>query len=159
MEKEIYNICESCAHIMQEKGENIESLEFDRFSLAFECKSQGLFCEICGQSLINEDEKEKDLNLLESALDNKNLKVICFTAPSIRVSLGDEFGFNVGANVEGKMVSALKQLGFYNVFDMNTAADFTIIEEANEFKRRLELHVSLELTVLLISLERLRINL
>ena len=138
MEKEIYNICESCAHIMQEKGENIESLEFDRFSLAFECKSQGLFCEICGQSLINEDEKEKDLNLLESALDNKNLKVVCFTAPSIRVSLGDEFGFNAGANVEGKMVSALKQLGFYNVFDMNTAADFTIIEEANEFKRRLE---------------------
>ena len=57
MEKEIYNICESCAHIMQEKGESIESLEFDRFSLAFECKSQGLFCEICGQSLINEDEE------------------------------------------------------------------------------------------------------
>ncbi|MBR2908878.1 MAG: iron hydrogenase small subunit [Clostridia bacterium] len=140
MDKTRNNICESCAHIMQEKGESFESLEFDRFSLAYECKNINEYCEICGQLIINknQEDQEKDLSLLESALSNKNLKVICFTAPSIRVSLGDEFGFSAGENVEGKMVSALKKLGFYAVFDMNTSADFTIIEEAKELEKRIK---------------------
>lgn len=139
MDKENYRVCESCSHILQEKNQELETSLFDRFSLSYECKTKNASCVICGQTISNIDEEaqEKDLSLLESALMNKNLKVICFTAPSIRVSLGDEFGFDAGANVEDKMVSALKKLGFYAVFDMNTSADFTIIEEANEFKNRL----------------------
>ena len=56
----------------------------------------------------------------------------------MRVSLGDEFGLPCGTNVQGKMISALKKLGFYQVFDMNIAADFTIMEESTEFLKRLE---------------------
>ena len=136
-----HGLCESCFHIKQEKGELFEGAEYDCFSLAYECQiGGGDKCVNCGQKLSDKEtvsSSEKDLLLLESALNNKNLKVICFTAPSIRVSLGDEFGFEAGANVEGKMVSALKKVGFDVVFDMNTAADFTILEEAEELKRRL----------------------
>lgn len=141
-EKCSHGLCDSCFHIKQERGEIFEGAEYDCFSLAYECQIHGGDkCINCGQDIVDIEAvsaSEKDIALLESALANKNLKVICFTAPSIRVSLGDEFGFKAGANVEGKMVSALKKLGFYNVFDMNTAADFTILEEAEELKKRLE---------------------
>lgn len=52
------------------------------------------------------------------------------------MALGEEFGMEIGTNVTGKMVSALKRLGFDKVFDTNTGADFTIMEEASEFVRR-----------------------
>lgn len=58
------------------------------------------------------------------------------TAPAVRVALGEEFGMDIGTNVTGKMVTALKRLGFDKVFDTNTGADFTIMEEANEFIER-----------------------
>ncbi len=60
------------------------------------------------------------------------------TAPSVRVALGEEFGMPIGTNVEGKMVNALKQMGFDKVFDTNTGADFTIVEEGTEFIKRLQ---------------------
>ena len=60
------------------------------------------------------------------------------TAPAVRVALGEEFGMPIGTNVTGKMVTALKRLGFDKVFDTNTGADFTIMEEANEFIERVQ---------------------
>ena len=62
--------------------------------------------------------------------------VIVQTAPAVRVALGEEFGMPIGTNVVGKMVTALKRLGFNKVFDTNTGADLTIMEEANEFIER-----------------------
>ena len=62
--------------------------------------------------------------------------VIAQTAPAVRVALGEEFGMEIGSNVTGKMVNALKRIGFDKVFDTNTGADFTIMEEANEFIER-----------------------
>ncbi len=64
--------------------------------------------------------------------------VVVQTAPAVRVALGEEFGMPIGTNVTGKMVTALKRLGFDKVFDTNTGADFTIMEEANEFIERLK---------------------
>lgn len=64
--------------------------------------------------------------------------VIVQVAPAVRVSLGEMFGMEVGLNVEGKIVKALKTLGFSKVFDTNFAADLTIMEEANEFVHRLK---------------------
>ena len=58
------------------------------------------------------------------------------TAPAVRAALGEEFGMEIGTNVTGKMVTALRRLGFNKVFDTNTGADFTIMEEANEFVER-----------------------
>ncbi len=64
--------------------------------------------------------------------------VIVQTAPAVRAALGEEFGMPVGTPVTGKMVSALKRLGFYRVYDTNFAADLTIWEEANELLERIK---------------------
>ncbi len=71
-------------------------------------------------------------------LKDKDSYVIVQTAPAVRVALGEEFGMDIGTNVTGKMVTALKRLGFDKVFDTNTGADFTIMEEANEFIERVQ---------------------
>lgn len=65
-------------------------------------------------------------------------KVVFFTAPSVRATLGEAFGLPVGTNVEGKMVTAVKQLGDVECFNMDTTADLTIMEEANELLDRLK---------------------
>lgn len=72
------------------------------------------------------------------ALSNKNKTVIVQVAPAVRVALGEEFGMNPGELVTGKIVSALKNLGFDKIFDTDFAADLTIIEEASELVHRIE---------------------
>ena len=67
------------------------------------------------------------------AINDPSKVVIVGTAPSVRVGLGEEFGNPIGTNVEGKMVAALKKLGFDWVFDVNVTADLTILEEGTEF--------------------------
>ena len=64
--------------------------------------------------------------------------VIVQTAPAVRAALGEEFGLPIGTNVEGKMVAALRRLGFDKVFDTDFGADMTIMEEANEFIDRVK---------------------
>ena len=59
--------------------------------------------------------------------------MIVQTAPAVRAALGEEFGMPIGTNVEGKMVAALRRLGFDKVFDTDFGADLTIMEEATEF--------------------------
>jgi NADH-quinone oxidoreductase subunit G len=71
-------------------------------------------------------------------INNKDKFVIVQTAPAVRVALGEEFGLNPGTSVTGKMVTALRKLGFDKVFDTDFAADLTIIEEASEFAHRLQ---------------------
>ena len=64
--------------------------------------------------------------------------VVVQTAPAVRAALGEEFGMPIGSLVTGKMVSALKRLGFKKVFDTNFAADLTIMEEATELLNRIQ---------------------
>lgn len=68
---------------------------------------------------------------------NSNKTVVVQTAPAVRVALGECFDLKAGTIVTGKMVTALKKLGFDMVFDTNFAADLTIMEEAHEFVERL----------------------
>jgi len=70
------------------------------------------------------------------ALHNPQKRVIVQTAPAIRAALGEEFGLPPGTLVTGKMASALREMGFNDVFDTNFAADLTIIEEGHEFLGR-----------------------
>ena len=64
--------------------------------------------------------------------------MIVQTAPAVRAALGEEFGLPIGTNVEGKMVAALRRLGFDKVFDTDFGADMTIMEEASEFIHRVK---------------------
>ncbi len=76
------------------------------------------------------------------AVADKTKKVVVQVAPAVRVALGEEFGYEPGTDVSGKMVSALKRLGFDYVFDTNFAADLTIMEEASELKERIEKYLA-----------------
>lgn len=71
-----------------------------------------------------------------AALSDPNKKVIVQIAPAVRVAIGEEFDLPPGTDLTGKIVSALKQIGFDAVFDTNFAADLTIMEEAHEFLER-----------------------
>ncbi len=97
------------------------------------CTFCGQCIESCPTGALHEKETIKEA---WAKLKDPDTFVIAQTAPSIRVALGEEFGMNIGTNVEGKMITALKRLGFNRVFDTNTGADLTIMEEANEFIER-----------------------
>lgn len=72
------------------------------------------------------------------ALADPDLHVVVQTAPAIRATIGEGFGFRPGTPVTGKLVTALRRAGFEKVFDTNFGADLTIVEESNEFVHRLQ---------------------
>ena len=98
-------------------------------------------CVGCGQCIANcpvAALKEKDaISEVIDAINDPTKHVVVQTAPAVRAALGEEFGYDVGTLVTGKMVSALKQAGFDKVFDTDFAADVTIMEEGTEFLERL----------------------
>lgn len=79
------------------------------------------------------------------ALSDPSKYVVVQTAPSIRAAIGEEFEYAPGTPCTGKMITALRKLGFDAVFDTNIGADFTIVEEAYEFSRRLKENKNLPL--------------
>ena len=99
-------------------------------------------CVYCGQctavcpvgALYENDQTDK----VWAAIDDPGRHVVVQTAPAVRVALGDEFGLPKGAITTGKMVTALKRLGFDKVFDTDFSADVTILEEGNELLNRLK---------------------
>ncbi|MBN1952817.1 MAG: iron hydrogenase small subunit [Bacteroidales bacterium] len=112
---------------------------------AFEMDLEDSPCTYCGQcvavcptgALTEVDHTNK---LIED-LSNPEKTVIVQTAPAVRAALGEEFGMAPGTSVTGKMVSALRQLGFNYVFDTDFAADLTIMEEGTEFLDRISRHL------------------
>jgi len=99
-------------------------------------------CVFCGQcsvvcptgAIIERDETAKVL----AALEDPSKHVVVQEAPAVRAQLGEEFGMPPGTLVTGKMIAALRQLGFDRVFDTNFTADLTIIEEGNELLKRVK---------------------
>ncbi|HAF60400.1 MAG: [FeFe] hydrogenase, group A [Anaerovoracaceae bacterium] len=79
-----------------------------------------------------------DYHRIWKALDDKDTKVTAQIAPAVRVALGKELGMNDGENAMGKIVAVLHRMGFEEVYDTSTGADLTVLEEANEFLKRLE---------------------
>ncbi|MEI2422277.1 [Fe-Fe] hydrogenase large subunit C-terminal domain-containing protein, partial [Arthrospira platensis SPKY2] len=75
-------------------------------------------------------------------LSNPDKTVVVQTAPAVRAALGEEFGMEPGTLVTGKMVAALRQLGFHFVFDTDFAADLTIMEEGTELLDRITRHLN-----------------
>ncbi len=97
-------------------------------------------CIYCGQCIVSCPvgalyEKD-DIPKVQKAIDNPEKHVVVQTAPAVRAALGEEFGLPMGTPVTGKMVAALRRLGFDKVFDTDTSADLTIMEEGTEFIER-----------------------
>ena len=139
-------LCRRCVAVCAEQyvsviGANDRGIDTN-IGQAFELPLNNTPCISCGQctavcptgALTEKDDTDK----VWEALADPDKTVIVQTAPSIRATLGECFGMAIGTNVEGKMVAALKRLGFDKVFDTDFAADLTIVEEANELVERVK---------------------
>lgn len=113
-----------------------------KIATAFDGKLSDSPCVGCGQcavvcptgAIVVKDDADKVLD----AIGDKNTEVSVQIAPAVRVALGKEFGIRDGENLMGKLVTALKEIGFDKVYDTSLAADMTVIEETKEFLNRLE---------------------
>lgn len=108
---------------------------------AFDLDLKDTECTFCGQCVavcpVGALTEIDHTNRLIRDLANPKKTVIVQTAPAVRAALGEEFGLEPGTSVTGKMVAALRQLGFAKVFDTDFAADLTIMEEGTELLGRL----------------------
>ena len=91
------------------------------------CVSCGQCIAVCPTGALHEKDNTDEIF---AAIADPDKYVVVQTAPSVRAGLGEEFGYPMGTDVEGKMVAALRRLGFDKVFDTDFAADLTIMEEA-----------------------------
>lgn len=107
---------------------------------AFETDLTDNPCVACGQCItvcpVGALRERDEIDDVLAAIDDPDKYVIAGTAPSTRVGIGEEFGYPIGTNVEGKMVASMKRVGFDKVFDVNFTADLTIMEEGHEFLHR-----------------------
>ena len=139
-------LCRRCVAVCREQyvsviGANDRGIDTN-IGQAFNLPLANVPCISCGQctavcptaALTEKDDTDK----IWAALADPTKTVVVQTAPSIRATLGECFDYEVGTNVEGKMVAALKRLGFDKVFDTDFAADLTIVEEANELVERIK---------------------
>lgn len=107
---------------------------FDKSFADVNCMQCGQCINVCPVGALHEKEEIHDVI---EALNDPEKYVVVQTAPAVRASLGEEFGMPIGTRVTGKMVAALKLLGFDKVYDTNFAADLTIMEEGHELLNRL----------------------
>ena len=139
-------VCRRCIAACDQQGISVigaNARGFDtHVSSAFDKDLADVACISCGQCIVNCPtgaivEKDNTAEVF-AAINDPEKFVIVQTAPSIRATLGEAFGMSIGTNVEGKMVAALRRLGFDKVFDTDFAADLTIMEEANELLDRVQ---------------------
>ena len=115
---------------------------------AFDQSLQDSECTFCGQCVavcpVGALTELDHTNRLIKDLADPDKTVIVQTAPAVRAALGEEFALPAGTSVTGKMVAALRKLGFAKVFDTDFAADLTIMEEGTELLGRLGAFLNLD---------------
>ncbi len=99
------------------------------------CVGCGQCIVVCPVGALNE---KSNIDEVWDAIADPEKKVVFFTAPSIRATLGECFDMPIGTNVEGQMVAAIRRIGVDSVFNMDVTADLTIMEEATEFIERIK---------------------
>ena len=133
----------TCAKIQEIGVIGANNRGFDTYvGSAFEQALADTSCINCGQCIVACPvgalyERDDTDDVFAALADPTKHTVIC-TAPSVRAQIGECFGYEPGTDCEGKMVAALKALGFDGVYDMNLTADLTIVEEANELIGRIQ---------------------
>ncbi len=143
-------LCERCVRVCNDVQTVYAIENFNRgfnigVSTPFEHNLEKTSCVNCGQCVVNcptaalreKSDIKKVVNELRTKESGKSKKhIVVQVAPSIRATLGECFGIEPGKFITGKMVTALKRLGFDKVFDTDLCADMTIVEEATEFIKR-----------------------
>jgi iron-only hydrogenase group A len=134
--------CRNCVEICKKQG--VEFLEVKENGPFFEVapsEKKNKDCIYCGQCVVHcpsaAFEEADSIKEVEEAMKDKKKFVVFQFAPSIRASIGEEFGMTHGSVVTDKLIGAIKELGAKRVFDVSTAADVTTIEEANELIERI----------------------
>ena len=113
-----------------------ENLDFTK------CVSCGQCVAVCPTGALAQSNQVSEV---WDAIHDPKKHVIVQIAPAIRVSIGEEFGYELGTSVVGKLITSLRTLGFDKVFDTNFAADLTIVEEGNELLERIKQNKNLPL--------------
>lgn len=137
-------LCRRCIAACDNQGISVISCVNRGFTTevaaAFGKSMSEVGCIYCGQCIVSCPVgalyEKSDIEKVQAAIDNTEKHVVVQTAPAVRAALGEEFGLPIGTPVTGKMVAALRRLGFDKVFDTDTAADVTIMEEGTEFIER-----------------------
>jgi len=134
--------CRNCVDICQKQG--IGYLEVHKRGHEMKIvptKKKNIDCVYCGQCITHcpagAFESKGEFEEIEKPLSQKNKIVVVQFAPSIRTSIGEEFSMPYGSVVTGKIIAALKKLGFSYVFDTSSGADFTTFEESKEIIERI----------------------
>ena len=140
-------LCGVCINVCK-KQQGVGILEFTgrgmstRVGPAFNSSLAEVPCLYCGQCInacpVGAIKEKEDIDRVWEAVENPDIHVVVQTAPAIRAGLGEEFGMPIGSGVTGKMVAALKRLGFDKVYDTNFAADLTVMEEGHELLHRID---------------------
>ena len=132
----------ACKHVQEVAAIDVAGRGFkSRIAAENDESLNNVNCTFCGQCInacpVGALKEKDETQAVWRKIRDKDTYVVVQTAPAVRAALGEEFGMPIGTNVTGKMVTALRRIGFDKVFDTNTGADLTIMEEANELVERL----------------------
>jgi len=140
-------LCGDCVRVCNEI-QNVGAIDFAHrgskmtISTAFEGSLADSPCVGCGQCAAacptGAIVVKNNIDKVWAALDDKNIRVTVQVAPAVRVALGKALGMQDGENSMGRIVAALRHMGFDAIFDTSTAADLTVLEESAEFLKKVE---------------------